>query len=88
MQSFAFTKKAPKAVKVAVQHDEAKAAVEYLTAVNERGLEVTNERNKEATAKIIPTISNTFEVGTGRKRKVRADAQLKTRVGGKQSTEH
>lgn len=72
MQSFGFTKKAPKAVKVAVQHDEAKEEnVEYLTGVNDHGLEVANEKKVEESVKVIPSISNTFEVGTGRKRKVR-----------------
>ena len=71
MQSFGFTKKAPKAVKVAVQHDEAKEEnVEYLTGVNDQGLEVANEKKAEESVKVIPSISNTFEVGTGRKRKV------------------
>ena len=71
MQSFGFTKKAPKAVKVAVQHDEANEEnVEYLTGVNDQGLEVANAKKVEESVKVIPSISNTFEVGTGRKRKV------------------
>ena len=54
MQSFGFTKKAPKAVKVAVQHDEAKEEnVEYLTGVNDQGLEVANAKKVEESVKAL-----------------------------------
>ena len=69
MQSFAFTKKKAPQVKVAVQHEEAKEEVDYLTAVNDNALEGT-KKQKVTEAKVIPKIANTFEVGTGRQRKV------------------
>ena len=43
MQSFAFTKKKAPQVKVAVQHEEAKEDVDYLTAVNDNALEGTKK---------------------------------------------
>ena len=67
MQSFAFTKKKAPQVKVAVQHEEAKEDVDYLTAVNDNALEGT-KKEKVTEVKVIPKIANTFEVGTGRQR--------------------
>ena len=78
MQSFAFTKKKAPQVKVAVQHEEAKEEVDYLTAVNDNALEGT-KKQKVTEAKVIPKIANTFEVGTGRQRKVSVGTRTSSR---------
>lgn len=72
MQAFGFSKKKAPQPKVAVQQEaDAGPAVEYVTGVQGNAIEGTREEKKDE-VKIIPAIQNTFEVGTGRRRKVRA----------------
>ena len=72
MQAFGFSKKKAPQPKVAVQQEaDAGPAVEYVTGVQGNAIEGTREEKKDE-VKVIPAIQNTFEVGTGRRRKVRA----------------
>lgn len=81
MQSFTFAKKKAPQAKVAVQHEEKKEEVEFVTGVAENGLEGTKGTTVPE-VKVIPKIQNTFEVGTGRQRKVslRRQFSVETRV--------
>lgn len=70
MQSFSLAKKKAPALRVGVQHEDVKEAVEYVTGVS--GSRIEGATSSDAPmAKVIPKIENTFEVGTGRRRKVR-----------------
>jgi G patch domain/KOW motif-containing protein len=71
VMGFGFTKKAKKSVVVAVNaggEDDDAPTREYLTGVTGSGLEL-KDKKAPAAPKSIPVQDNTFEVGTGRRRK-------------------
>lgn len=75
MQSFSLAKKKAPALRVGVQHEDVKETVEYVTGVSGSGIEGATTSSDAPAAKVIPKIENTFEVGTGRRRKVREHNQ-------------
>ncbi|OUS43800.1 G-patch nucleic acid binding protein [Ostreococcus tauri] len=68
---FSLAKKKAPARSVGVQHEEKAKAVEYVTGVAGNEIEGTSGDDEPVRDKVIARIENTFEVGTGRRRKVR-----------------